>query len=663
MAKTSKNGRVYGHIVSTPDHRDHIYSASQDVIRSLAAIVDLRPQMPPVYDQGDLGSCFVGDTVIPLLNGNKRTLKELSEGIEGATFWIYAISKTGKIIPALASASKTGKEKELIEVTLDNGHKIACTPDHEFMIRDGSYIKAQNLETNQSLMPLKRKLSDRGYELVFGNDDYKWHYTHWISKTHLEKRPNKDIIHHKDFNKLNNSPDNLQYMGWIEHILYHAKLSGFQTWNGTEKQREHSCRLATKMHQEMPGWNLLGCSKAGKTAWENARKNPEQMIRMLSGLEKGRYDPECRIKAQISMKKTLARPEIKEKYSRSATLTMEKLKEENGQKWQNIVNSGKKLGGKKSLEFQIMKFGKKMLDQKIEINEESWKNFRETYNEGKICSRTRNGVKQTYVGNYNKTPKYSTATKVFGDSLVDACQNYNCKVSSVSKLDYKKDVYCLTVPGYENFALEAGVFVHNCTANAIAGAIEYERIRQKLTDFVPSRLFIYYNERLLEGSVASDSGAMLRDGIKVVNKYGACPETEWPYIESQFAVKPSVKCYADALKDLVISYSSVPQNLTQMKSVLASNYPITVGITVYDSFESDAVAKTGMVPMPTQTEECLGGHAVLIVGYDDTKQMFIIRNSWGPDWGLKGYFYIPYAYILSSQLACDFWTIKQIKSS
>jgi C1A family cysteine protease len=98
-----------------------------------------------------------------------------------------------------------------------------------------------------------------------------------------------------------------------------------------------------------------------------------------------------------------------------------------------------------------------------------------------------------------------------------------------------------------------------------------------------------------------------------------------------------------------------------MKACLASGYPFIFGFTVYDSFESDAVAKTGIVPMPSKTELVLGGHAVMAVGYDDSKKWFIVRNSWGEDWGDKGYFYIPYDYLTNKNLASDFWTIKLTK--
>jgi C1A family cysteine protease len=198
----------------------------------------------------------------------------------------------------------------------------------------------------------------------------------------------------------------------------------------------------------------------------------------------------------------------------------------------------------------------------------------------------------------------------------------------------------------------------SCTANAIAAAIEFERMKQGLQDFIPSRLFIYYDERAMEGTIASDSGAQIRDGIKSVAKQGACPESEWPYDISKFAVQPASQCYQDALKDRAVQYSRVARNLDQMKGCLASGYPFVLGFTVYPSFESPEVAQSGIAPMPQPGEAPIGGHAVLAAGYDDGQQRFIVRNSWGTGWGMAGYFTLPYGYLTDRGLSSDFWTIR-----
>ncbi len=202
----------------------------------------------------------------------------------------------------------------------------------------------------------------------------------------------------------------------------------------------------------------------------------------------------------------------------------------------------------------------------------------------------------------------------------------------------------------------------SCTANAIAGAIEFDQRKEQLAQiFTPSRLFIYYNERVVENSVDSDAGAQIRDGIKSVASQGVCAESLWPYAADQFATRPSAPCYKIARTHPAVNYSRVPQDTNQLKACLAAGYPFVLGITVYESFESDEVAHSGVVPLPQASETALGGHAVMAAGYDDASQRFLVRNSWGSDWGMGGYFTIPYAYLTDDNLASDFWTIRVVR--
>lgn len=199
----------------------------------------------------------------------------------------------------------------------------------------------------------------------------------------------------------------------------------------------------------------------------------------------------------------------------------------------------------------------------------------------------------------------------------------------------------------------------SCTGNGVAGVLQFDAMKEGQADTsTPSRLFIYYNERAIEGTVDSDSGAQIRDGIKTVASLGACDETLWPYDIAAFAKKPPAKCYTAAKSDRAISYSRVSQSLSNMKGCLASGFPIVFGFTVYDSFEGAEVASTGVVPMPATSESVLGGHCVVAVGYDDASQRFTIRNSWGEGWGMAGYATMPYAYLLNHSLASDFWCVK-----
>lgn len=204
----------------------------------------------------------------------------------------------------------------------------------------------------------------------------------------------------------------------------------------------------------------------------------------------------------------------------------------------------------------------------------------------------------------------------------------------------------------------------SCTANAIAAAYEYDEIKQNEKNiFIPSRLFIYYNERKIEKTVDTDSGAEIRDGIKSISIDGVCSEDLWNYDITKFTVCPTQNCYDEAKQHKSIEYKRVIQSLEQFKKCLIEGYPIVFGFNVYSSFESQEVVETGIMPMPKEGEELLGGHAVCAVGFDDNKQVFIVRNSWGDSWGDKGYFYMPYSFITNTSQCSDFWTVRKIKDT
>lgn len=199
--------------------------------------------------------------------------------------------------------------------------------------------------------------------------------------------------------------------------------------------------------------------------------------------------------------------------------------------------------------------------------------------------------------------------------------------------------------------------IGSCTANSIAAAVAYEHARQGLGSILPSRLFIYANERIMEGTpLSNDSGAQIRDGVKSVAQQGVCPESEWPYVPANFSVQPPSPCYTDAKKELALEYQSVGDG--QIISALAQGNPAIVGITVFQSFEETPVATSGVVEMPQPWEGSVGGHAVLIVGYDLNARTYLVRNSWGPSWGQQGHFTLPFDYL--SQYGADFWVIQKV---
>jgi len=196
----------------------------------------------------------------------------------------------------------------------------------------------------------------------------------------------------------------------------------------------------------------------------------------------------------------------------------------------------------------------------------------------------------------------------------------------------------------------------SCIANALCYAYIYDNPTYK-----PSRLFLYYNERYLDRDNNQDVESTLSQGINALEKYGMCSETLWPYNVSKFAVKPNEESYTEGLKDEVITANRVLQTMSSLKGCLISGFPFVVGIAVYESFESNMVSKIGYVPMPDiNNEQLLGGHAAICIGFNDSKGIWIMKNSYGSSWGDNGYFYLPYAYLTNTILCGDVWKITKV---
>lgn len=184
----------------------------------------------------------------------------------------------------------------------------------------------------------------------------------------------------------------------------------------------------------------------------------------------------------------------------------------------------------------------------------------------------------------------------------------------------------------------------SCVANAIASAYELQVNRLFPEYFVElSRLFIYYNARLFDNTVKEDVGAYIRDGLKAVKMYGVCTEALWPYDIDKFDDQPPPECYAEATKRMITEYNSL-NTLRDMLETLSNNVPIVIGISVYESFEG-VDKESSIVPLPTDSDYYIGGHAVTIVGYNLIENQFLIKNSYGTDWGDNGYAWLPFEYL------------------
>lgn len=254
-------------------------------------------------------------------------------------------------------------------------------------------------------------------------------------------------------------------------------------------------------------------------------------------------------------------------------------------------------------------------------------------------------------------------------------RDYKLAAPKAVKLPRKVDLRENCPPVFDQGSLGS------CTANAGVACF----MMLKDVDEEHSRLFLYYEERRLEGTTEEDAGATMRSVGKALQKAGVCLEPLWPYVAEKFDDDPPETADLDAADRKVSSYQKL-DGINAVKQYLAQqNLPVMIGMDVYESFESNAVTKTGIVPVPKSGEKLLGGHAVLLVGYDDDftgaekaaqnacgesplgcwgeddgeetqTGYFIVRNSWGKDWGKEGYFYLPYAFM--DQYAYDFWVLE-----
>jgi C1A family cysteine protease len=244
----------------------------------------------------------------------------------------------------------------------------------------------------------------------------------------------------------------------------------------------------------------------------------------------------------------------------------------------------------------------------------------------------------------------------------------NYKFQEIDKRDYIHPA-CLTlnaptpvlpksiiVPNTTNIVILNQGNLGSCVSNAFIQCINV--MTNKLV--FGSRLFMYFNGRAVANyPLDTDTGLTVRDGCKSISNYGLCGETIYPYNISLFAMLPSLQSYQKSLLFKNFTYYFVNQNIDSIKNCLnTTKNPIIFGINVYTSFMSNAVATTGIVPMPNmKTEQLEGGHCVIMIGYDDSKQWVICMNSWGTGWGNKGLFYLPYAYIMNSSLSSDFCSL------
>lgn len=609
----ARNIQWYGWQKDSLDNRDFKYSAPRTVVAALPPKVDLTANCPPVFDQGALGSCHDDKTEV-LTETGWMLFSDLSEQDRLAT----VDPKTSVLIFELP--------RRLIKIDYNGDmfygeHRsvdFAVTPDHKMLVR----------KWNE-----RQKMLDSEYQLV-AMKDIGW-YVGFMSSIVSTGEGNcgdsyvlKGVAH--KHSPIQRSGRDIPLDVWLNFIgiylaegtMIHEEKGGccknkIQIAASKPRERGFVAEVLAKI-------GVKACVLSDRFTFENKQIYTALQEMGLKGVKApDKFVPDFVFELPGSMIEHIL--------------------------YGHFMGDGCEQNG----HISHYTSSKRLADdlQRLALLSGRWANIGSRPPRVSVMSDGR-----VVRGRH---PEYRVG--IWGG---DCGLSLEKKTNVVVK-NYKGFVYCAEMPTYHTMVTRRNgkiLISGNCTANAIGSAHQFEQIKQDHSkDFVPSRLFIYWNEREMEGTIESDSGAQIRDGIKSVVKQGVCHESQWGYDINKFRVKPPVECYTDALRHQVLQYLSIRQTLDQLKGCLASGYPIIFGFMVYDSFETDTVSKTGVVPMPAANENLLGGHAVLAVGYDDATQRFIVRNSWGEDWGQQGNFTMPYAYLTNPNLASDFWTIRTVE--
>jgi intein/homing endonuclease len=378
--------------------------------------------------------CFTADTKVPLLDGRELTFRQLTDEYKNKQFWVYSCDDNGNIVPGLAHSPRmTNKSQKVIKITLDNNEEIKCTENHEFMLRNGNYKKAIDLTIGESLMPLYRKLSTEkemsGYDMVLNPSTNRWRYTHRIIASKDGRY--EGVVHHKDFNKLNNDPTNLEIMTWKEHTKLHLesyeKLSEYAK---SEEGRNKSRKLMIALWAD-EGWR----SKTLERNIENGRKTSAKLL--AEGRNGFQAIPKDKLRENSRINGSKNHAQLHTEKAKEKSKETRKKKYDSDPKFRENV--------KQRAIKNLMEYNNKLASGEIKPTEKQ------------IAARRLNGKKSVYNKFYKD--KYSS----FEEYLQSKCQDVktNHKVIRIEECG-SENVYDLTVDKYHNFALSAGVFVHNC---------------------------------------------------------------------------------------------------------------------------------------------------------------------------------------------------------
>lgn len=447
-----------------------------------------------------MANCLAGDTKVKLLDGTTPTIEELTKNRYDDTFWVYSVDKNNKIVPGLAhSPRKTKQVDKIYEITLDNGEVFKVTEDHPIMKSSGEFSEAKNLNIGDSLMPLRTKLSNKeliGYELVYQNFE-GWKYTHRLVNKYLNenkpiKRPN--VVHHKDFNKLNNSPDNLVVMHRDDHIVLHNKLGKYnlgKTYEeimGKEKAEKRKKNMSIVMKELMKDKKFYNPIKNSLLRLAEYRKG--KSFDEIHGEEQSKEIRQKMSNARIG--RTLEELVGEEKAKELRLEFSKQCKEQcdNSTFGYNSLNEDQKK------KMEVSQFEKGMIPWNKGIDTEEYKKHidvdsisskvSELWNNPDYRNRIMfsKGVKiakecidrfgkinkevyelvRNEKRSYKYSPlKYDSWLKYYdGNNLYEDVVNWNHEITNIRVLYEEQNVYDLTVERHHNFAIDSGVFVHNC---------------------------------------------------------------------------------------------------------------------------------------------------------------------------------------------------------
>ena len=443
QAKFRKCAAVVGEVMAK--YHPHGDMAIYDSLVRMAQ--DFNMRYPLVAPQGNFG-CFTKDTKVKLTDGRDLSFEELvKEYQQGKNNFTYTINENGEIgIAQILHPRKTIQHARIMKVVLDNGEEIKCTPNHKFMQKDGSYKEAQNLQSGDSLMPLYLKLSEKkddvnlgGYTMVFQPKSNAWNFAHILAdkfniENNVYQKSKGRIRHHINFNKLNNNPENIVRIGWKEHWQLHYTL-------------------ASKRHKEDAVYREK-ITEGRKNFWANTGNRAKYSERMsqrnIKNWQKDGYREKMKVfLSEVNKKYIQDHPERREEFSKRATQTLKRL-------WQipkykllfheKIVASNKKRITNLTGKVKFLRICKYLSDNNIELNEINYEKARIDVFGRKNFTMWNTGFEKYFEHNKN--------------SLLFEI-NKNHKVVKKEFLNEREDVYDLTIDKTHNFALAAGIFVHN----------------------------------------------------------------------------------------------------------------------------------------------------------------------------------------------------------